>query len=144
MDLFFIIKALVGLIFLLGILVSLLLYKPRKKKEKEIAQKVEKKDSDYTFEELIRFIRNRDTSTDKLQWALDTIVKYHGNIDPKKNGHVSDDFYHYSEIIIRICRHPNTTKSLIIRFDKAIRDLNPSYSKDLNDSLTKGLNSRTA
>lgn len=144
MDLFFIIKALVGLIFLLGILVSLLLYKPRKKREKEIAQKVDKKDSDYTFEELIRFIRNRDTPTDKLQWALDTIVKYHGTIEPKKHGHVSDDFYHYSEVIIRICRHPNTTKSLIIRFDKAIRDLNPSYSKELNDSLTKGLNSRTA
>ncbi|WP_428738620.1 hypothetical protein [Sulfurimonas sp.] len=143
MDLIFIIKVLVGLIFLLGILVSLLLYKPHKQqKEQEI--KVEKKDSDYTFEELIRFIRNRETSTEKLQWALDVIVKYHGMIEPKKNGHVSDNFYHYSEIIVRICRHPNTTKSLIVRFEKSMRDMNPSYAKELGDSLTKGLNSRTA
>lgn len=144
MDLFFIIKALVGLIFLLGILVSLLLYKPSKQRKKEKVQETEKKDSDYTFEELIRFIRNRETSADKLQWALNMIVKYYGTIEPKKNGQVSDDFYHYSEIIIRICRHPNTSKSIIISFDKAMRELNPSYAKELNDSLTKGLNSRTA
>lgn len=143
-DLYFVIKVLVGLIVLLGILLLLLLHKSAKKKEEGITQKVEKRESDYTLKELIEFIGNTDTSTEKLQWALETIVKYHGDIEPKKNGHPSDDFYRYSEIIMRICRHPNTSKSLIVRFDKAMRDLNPSYVKELNDSLTKGLDSRTA
>ncbi|WP_304545113.1 hypothetical protein [Sulfurimonas microaerophilic] len=143
MDIVFIIKSLIGLVFLLGILVALLLYRPnKKKKEQEILAQMAKKDSDYTFEELYSIVKNKHTTTEKLQWALDVIIKYHGNIPPKNGIHLSNDFYKYSEVLLRICQHPNTTKDLILEFDKALRELNPEYKKEINDFLTRGLNAR--
>lgn len=144
MDLVFIVKSLVGLIFLLGVLIAILLYSPFKKKKKAKKVQKEKQESDYTFEELVEIIKKRNTSADRLQWALRTIIKYHGQIAPKDRGRLSDEFYKYSEIIVRICKHPNTTKSIIIEFDRALEKLNPQYQKEINDFLTKGLNSRTA
>lgn len=145
MDLVFIIKSLVGLVLLLGVLIALLLYRPsKKKKEQQKLKQAGKKDSDYTFAELFAVVKDKNSSTEKLQWALNTIEKYHGNIKPKNGARVSDEFYKYSELIIRLCRHPNTTKSLIIGFDKEMRKRNPKYSKELDDSLTRGLNSRGA
>ncbi|MFT7860460.1 MAG: hypothetical protein ABXS93_05955 [Sulfurimonas sp.] len=144
MDLLFIIKSLVGLVLLLGVLIALLLYKPHKKQKKTEQKEVVKKDSDYTFAELVAVIKHQDSTTEELKWALDVIVKYHDKIDPKHGVRVSDDFYRYSEIILRLCKHPNTKKELIIRFDSALRKANPEYAKELNDSLTKRLNSRAA
>ena len=141
MDLVFIFKSLIGLIVLLGILIAILLFKPSKKK-KNISKSTQKKESVYTFLELSKIVKDKNSATQLLQWALDVIVKYHGKIKPKDGSKVNDDFYNYSEIIIRICRHPNTTKELILNFDKALRERNPEYSKEINDSLTKGIKSR--
>jgi len=48
----------------------------------------------------------------------------------------------YSELILRICHHPNTTKEIILKLDRELERLNPEYKMELEDSLTKGLDTR--
>jgi len=52
------------------------------------------------------------------------------------------DFDTYMDILFTICRHPNTNKDIIIKFDKELSRLNPEYKKEINEAITKGLNSR--
>ena len=52
------------------------------------------------------------------------------------------DFDIYMDILFTICRHPNTTKNLILDFDKELERLNPEYKPEINNALAKGLNSR--
>lgn len=145
MDIVFIVKSLVGLIALLGVLVLFLLYDPRKQKQKtqkSVADEPTKR-VEYSFEELLAMIRDKNSTTQELEFATGNILKSYGHIAPKMGIRLHDDFYIYSEIMIRICHHPNTTKELILSFDKELRAKNPQYEKELNDALTKGLNSRS-
>jgi len=52
------------------------------------------------------------------------------------------DFDIYMEILFTICRHPNTNKDIVIKFDRELGRLNPEYKKEINEAITKGLNSR--
>ena len=52
------------------------------------------------------------------------------------------DFDIYMDILFTICRHPNANKDLIIKFDRELEELNSEYKKEINDAITKGLNSR--
>lgn len=144
MDIVIIVKSLIGLVALLGILVLLLLYTPKKRKQRrEQKQKVQtQQHHDYTFNELLHIIRNRESSTEELEQATQNILKYFGKIPHKLGIRVADEFYIYSEIVLRLCRHPNTTKEILLAFDKELRKLNPEYEKELNDAFTKGINSR--
>ena len=91
---------------------------------------------------MVEVIKNKNSSTQELQEALDLIIKYHGKIHPKLGMRAHPDFDIYADIIFRICRHPSTTKEVIINFDRSLEKLNPDYNKEINDALTKGLNSR--
>lgn len=142
MDLVFIIKSLIGLVLLLGVLLFLFFFKPAKKQKHDLKQNTPKEEHHYSFAELLQMIKHKETSAKELQWALDMIIKNYGIIKPKKGVRVDDDFYKYSEIMIRICKHPNTNKDIILGFDRALRKQNPKYDQEINDALTKGLNSR--
>jgi len=91
---------------------------------------------------LIKSVRNRQSTTQELQETLALILKYHGTIPNKLGIRVNPEFDKYSEVLLRLCRHPNTNKDLIINFDKELEKRNPEYIKEINDALTKGLNSR--
>lgn len=147
MDIVFIVKSLVGLIALLGFLVVLLVYSPNKKKKENkdpVADTEPKKKVEYSFEELMAIIKKRSSTTEELQFAIENIVKSYGSIAPKMGIRVHDEFYIYSELIIRVCHHPNITKEQVLYLDRELRAKNPKYEQELNDSLTKGLNSRGA
>ncbi len=146
MDIVLLIKSIVGLVVILGILVTLFLYvsgnkkkepKPQKKNTKPIKPRVK-----HELKDLLAVIRNKKSTTEELAEALELVIKYHGKIHPKLGLRCHPDFDIYSEILLRICRHPNTDKDIIIKFDKALEKLNPEYVREINDSLTKGLNSR--
>jgi len=145
MDIVLLIKSIVGLVAILGILIFLLFYLPSsKKKEVKKPKKIYLKErkSQPELRELLEVIRNKQATAEALGKALDSIIKYYGKIHPKLGLRMHPDFNIYSEIILRICHHPNTTKEIIIKFDKEIEKLNPEYKREINDSLTKGLNSR--
>jgi len=143
------VKSIAGLVIILGILIFLFLYLQSAKKEKKLVKNngkniVEKKKDDIKHElkDLLAVIRDKNSTTEELSQAVDLIIKYHGHIHPKLGARPHPDFDIYSEIILRICRHPNTNKDIIIKFDKELEKYNPAYVREINDSLTKGLNLR--
>jgi hypothetical protein len=146
MDIVLLIKSIMGLVVILGILILLFFYTPKKKrkepKEKKSYTQASKPAPKHELKELLAVIRNKHATTQELADALEMIIKYHGHIHPKLGIRAHPDFDIYSEILLRICRHPNTNKDIIIKFDKALEKLNPEYVREINDSLTKGLNSR--
>jgi len=146
-DIILLVKSIAGLVIILGILIFFFLYTPKSKKKmpnkkkKSYVQKSEPKQK-YDLNELLEIIRNKNSTTEELTNALDAIIKYHGKIHPKLGIRTHPDFDIYSEILLRICRHPNTTKDIIINFDKELEKRNPEYVREINESLTKGLYSR--
>ena len=152
MDITLLVQSIVGLVVILGILLFLFLYlnadKKNKAKKKEAEAERKKlsqsasSSKSYRLEDLLAVIRNKHATTEELSEALEKIIKYYGHIHPKLGLRPHPDFDIYAEILLRICRHPHTNKDIIIQFDRALEKLNPSYIKEINDTLTKGLNSR--
>lgn len=135
-----------GLVVILGILIIFFFYMPSGKKKNPKKKKAyiqeSKPKAKHDLKDLVAVIRNKNSTTEELSQALDDIIKFHGHIHPKLGIRCHQEFDIYSEIILRICRHPNTSKEIIIKFDKALEARNPEYVREINDSLTKGLNSR--
>jgi len=148
MEITLLVKSFLGLVFILAVLIFFLLYQA---KQKKIIKNVPTKNSlkenssdEHSLEYLLKIIKNRDTTAKELKNTLDLIIQYHGTIHPKLGLRPHPDFDIYGEILLRICRHPNTNKNIILDFDKALESRNEDYKKDINDFITKGLNSRGA
>ncbi len=146
MDIVLLVKSLAGLSAILVILVVFFIYTSQNRREKQ--KKKERYTSPippkpkYDWDTLIKVVRNRQSTTQELQDALTLILKYHGIISHKLGIRANPEFNKYEEVLLRLCRHPNTNKDLIINFDKELEKRNPEYIKEINDALTKGLNSR--
>ena len=119
-------------------LVSLLLFRSRKKKEPEEV----KEPGIPTFEELKSILKNKDADNETLRDALDEIVALYGEIDPKIDGRPSKHFDKYMELIFIVCKHPNSDKRLVLDFEKDLARKNPQYIKNLDKAVTQGLSFR--
>jgi chromatin segregation and condensation protein Rec8/ScpA/Scc1 (kleisin family) len=149
MEITLLIESFLGLVAVLAVLIFFLFYVPRKRKEKakreEVSKPPVKRVIEYpSFKELVKIVKNRESSTDDLIEALNLIIEHYGVIPPKLGIRTHPEFTTYAEIIVRICRHPNTNKNIIVKFDRDLEQKNPAYKKEINDFLTKGLNSRGA
>ena len=148
MDITLLIKSILGLVSILAILLFILLFLPnsRKVKEKKVKSKANmskaKEAIQTDLDSLLEVIRDKNSTQDELKAALDLVLKYHGSIHDKLGVRTHPDFEIYSEIMLRICRHPNTSKNIILKFDRELEAKNPSYKREINDALSKGLNSR--
>lgn len=137
MDITLLVQSFVGLISLLAVLIFFLFYSPAQKRKK-IREENEKKQRAksqalQSFESLIDIIRDKKSTSEELKKALSTILEEYGEID---------NFSPYGEILIRICRHPNTTKDIILDFNRSLEKRNPNYDREINGSIAQGLNSR--
>lgn len=149
MDIELLLKTVMGLIVILALLMFLLFLPSPKKKRKE-NKEVEKKEikpvvnlpinTDIKY--LRDIIKNKKSKVPQLHETLDLIIKYHGKIHKKLGIRAHPDFDIYEEVLFTICRHPNANKDMIVKFDKELVELNPSYKKEINEAMTKGLNSR--
>lgn len=147
MELTLLIKSVLGLIFVLVILVFLLLLSSRNKKAKtvEVVEKAVKEPRPATdLPTLVGIIRNKNSSAEELQAALDLIIKYHGTIHPKLGMRTHPEYDVYMEVLFTICRHPSTNKDIILSFDRELEKKNPDYKIEINEAITNGLNSRGA
>ncbi len=144
MEITLLVKSFVGLLVLLSLLISFLFYSSKKKKEvKKQAKAVEPKSGDFkSLVQLLEVIKNKNSSSEELSGALDLVMKYHGTIHKKLGLRVHPDFDAYGEMLLRICRHPNTNKNIILKFNRELEKKNEEYKREINDSITKGLNSR--
>ena len=136
-----------GLIAILALLIFLFFYSSSSKKTKKIDIKKTKEPTKSREEvpdlqTLRAIIKNKKTKTKELKKSLDLVLKYYGNIHKKLGVRTHPDFNVYMEILFTICRHPNTNKNIIVDFDSALGKLNPAYKAEINDAITKGLNSR--
>ncbi|MDD3475549.1 MAG: hypothetical protein PHI38_01625 [Sulfurimonas sp.] len=143
-----IVKFIIGLVALLSLLVFLLFLEPNKDKKKpddapkvsKDTNKVDKEDT--SLDALVSIIKNKRSDASRLSYALDMILKYHGMVHRKMGLRAHRDFETYEEVLFILCRHPNANKDLIINFDRELARLNPDYKQEINDAVTKGLNSR--
>ncbi len=145
MDIVLLIKSAMGLIVLLAGLIFLLFYSPSakaKKLKKNSSKKQTQAKPDFDLETLRKKIKNKKSSSKELKESLDLVLKYHGTIHKKLGIRTHPDFDMYMDILFTICRHPSTNKDIIIGFDKELAKLNPEYKSNINDAITKGLNSR--
>lgn len=150
MEITLLIKSIIGLVFILGFLIFLMLTSFKNKKMQQGTSKngavktaTSHDDSMQTdLESLRKIIKDKNSDKQKLKEALDLVIKYHGTIHKKLGLRTHPDFAIYKDIILSICRHKNTNKNLILDFDKSLEKLNPEYKSDINDALTNGLNSR--
>ncbi|EQB39106.1 hypothetical protein M947_08065 [Sulfurimonas hongkongensis] len=138
-------QSILGLVAILAILIFLLfLPSDKKKKQANIRnsatpqRQAQKTDLAY----LRSIVKNKKSTTKELEQALALVIKHHGNIHPKLGARPHPDFDVYMDFLFTICRHPNSSKDIIINFDKNLRRLNPEYKKEINEAITKGLNSR--
>jgi len=145
MDIIFLLKSLTGLVVVLALLIFFLFYAPKKKlvqsKQKKKKHK-EKKQGYESLESLVAIIRDKKSSAEELLRASELIIKYHGTIHEKLGMRAHPDFDIFGEILLRLCRHPHTNKKIILGFEGALSKKNPEYAKEINDFLSKGLNSR--
>ncbi|WP_434657903.1 hypothetical protein [Sulfurimonas sp. NW9] len=82
-------------------------------------------------------IKDKKSTTEELKEAVELILKYYGKIPQKLGMRAHPKFEIYSELILRICHHPNVNKDIIIKLDKELHRRNPEYALELDDSLTK-------
>lgn len=144
MEITLLVKSFVGLVTLLLLLITFLFYGLKKKKvEKQAFAPREKWDNDYkSLVELLVVIKNKQSSSEELSVTLDLVMKYHGTIPTKLGLRPHPEFDIYGEILFRICRHPNINKNILFKFNRDLEKRNEEYKREINDCVTKGLNSR--
>jgi hypothetical protein len=145
MNITLIVQSLAGLVALLAILMFFLFFnfndkKPALKKEPKLDDTPQKEDT--SLEALRKIIRNKKATASELEHALSLVLKHHGTIHPKLGTRSHPDFDSYGEILFSIARHQHVNKDIILNFDKELEKRNPSYKKEINDALMRGLNSR--
>jgi len=147
MDITLLIQSLLGLISLLAILMFILLWNFKEKKKSAQAKEMpleKKTEADTSLMALRKIIRNPNASARELHDALELVLKYHRNIHPKVGTRTHPDFDSYAEILFHLGRHKHVNKDILIHFDKELEMSNPSYKKEINDALMRGLDSRGA
>ena len=146
MDITLLVKSVLGFLAVLAVLIFLFLLQSKKKTVKKVSAKksavadTEKKSTD--LKALVAIIKRKTSTAKELQDALDMVIKHHGTVHKKLGLRAHPDFDIYMDILFTICRHPNVNKTIIVKFDNALGKLNPEYKREINDSITKGLNSR--
>ncbi len=149
MEITLLVKSILGLIVILGLLIFLLVL-PSKKKKKQIQIPKKTKgqkgsapsEAEPTLESLRKVIKNKRSTEKELQEALEMVIKKYGTVHKKLGLRAHPDFDIYIDMLFTICRHPNTNKDIIVQFDRDLGRLNPEYKKEINEAITKGLNSR--
>lgn len=147
MEITLLIKSVLGLTIVLGILIFLLVWSLKRKKAQivELVENITNEARPATdLPTLVGIIRNKKSSAEELQAALDLILKYHGTIHPKLGMRAHPEYDVYMEVLFTICRHPNTNKDIILSFDRELEKKNPDYKIEINEAITNGLNSRRA
>ena len=143
MDITLIVQSLLGLVSLLAILMFFLLNPLKERKKITPKEELpEKAKTDTSLPALRKIIRDPDSTADELASALELVLKYHPAIHSKLGARCHPDFDSYAEILFHIGRHKHINKKIILHFDKELKNENPSYKKDIDDALMRGLNSR--
>ncbi len=145
MDITLLVQIILGLVVILSILVVLwkLPSGVKSKDDKIPDKKVPHKNAlNIDFKYLQSIIFNKDSSTKELGDALELIIKYHGIIPKRLGVRAHPDSKVYMDILFKLCRHKNASKSIVVKFNNELEKLNKEYKVEINNALMRGLNSR--
>jgi len=148
MDITLIIKSVMGLVVILGILMFMLLYKPKDKRTKNVKKQVKKpvnnkqNEKKVDLQALRAIIKSKSSTTKDLDIAVDNVLKSYGSIPKKLGTRTHPDFDIYSEMLFMLTKHKNANKNIILRFNRELERLNPQYKLEINDAVSRGLNAR--
>ncbi|MEK6658090.1 MAG: hypothetical protein AABY36_00245 [Campylobacterota bacterium] len=139
-----IIKSMMGLIAILAVLIFFLFFESgrKSKTQKKSGNNNAVEEIKPDLSSLVIIVKNKKTDEKRLGETLDLIIKYYGIIDKEVGIRPHPSFDIYAKILSTICKHPNTNKNIIIKFDRELEKLNPEYKKEINEAIAKGLNSR--
>ena len=128
----------------LGILIFFYVYRPSQKKKLHVKKKAEVKEKAEvpSFKKLYDIIKKNSSSIAEIHSAAELILKHYGVIKAKHGVAPNKDFKRYAEVIFAISRHPNTNKELVLMFDKELSKRNPSYQREIDEMLNRGLSAR--
>ena len=135
----------VAMVMILGILIFLYVYRPSQKKTLHVkSEKAQESESSQipSFKKLLDIVKNNTTSDVELRNAAELIIKHYGTIKPKHGVAPDKDFKRYAEVIFAIARHPNTDKDIVLMFDRELTKRNPSYTREIDEMLNRGLSAR--
>lgn len=124
------ILTIVGLLFVLILLVGIYVWSGKGKTTAHVSPATIE-----TFESLSAILKNRASSASELKHAVEMILSRFGTI----NSHTIGTYKHLVE---SLCIHPHTDSKLILRFEKTLRQTNPTYAHDIEQSLGVGLAAR--
>ena len=144
MDIITLVILISAFALILGILIFFYVYKPSQKKSLHVKKEVEveKKAQVPSFKKLQDIIKKSTSSTSELRSAIELILKHYAQIKAKHGVAPDKDFKRYAEVIFAISRHPNTNKELVLMFDKELSKRNPSYTREIDEMLNRGLSAR--
>jgi len=142
MDITLLIKSALGLTLLLAILIYIFFSKDKKKKPSKKKSTPVKQKIPTDLKYLSSIIKRRETDFETLEETLSLVLKYHGDIPKKIGSNNHPNFVMYEDIIYAICRHPNTKSKIVSGFTSSLEKRNEQYRSQINNALTKGLNSR--
>ena len=145
MEITILVKSIIGLVIILGILAFLLgsSFEEKENKDENSDNKPSPKVVVKTdFEYLRGIIANPESSTKELSDALELIIKYHGTMHRKLGMRAHPESKAYLNVLFKVCRHKNTNKEMIVKFNNDLEKLNPKYKREINNALMRGLNSR--
>ncbi len=134
----------IAFLIILMVLSFFYVYMPSKKRSSQSKEE----DADVpgeripTFDELHTIIKTRDTTTNALNKAVEQTLRYYGTIKPKNGIAPSQDFKHYGDMMFLVAKHPNTTKDIVLKFNKGLTRKNPSYQREIDEMLNRGLTAR--
>lgn len=146
MEITLLIKSIIGLVAVLGVLLYFL-FAPTKKpvvKKSKKPEVIVENGMKTDLASLASVLKSPSSTKKDLEEASRLLLKYHGTIHPKMGLRLHPDFNLYHTVLIAVSRHKNTTKEIILALDRGLCERNPEYKKEINEAVTKGLNSRGA
>ncbi len=120
------------LVLLLAVLITLL-FKSLKNKKVKSGKTTKIKEKSVTLDDLRDRLKDKKLSMQDLKKTLDSVIRDHGLIQ---------NFDLYTDIIFRMTNHPNTSKEIILGFEKDLSKLNPKYASSISENVMDGLNLR--
>jgi hypothetical protein len=149
MDITLIIKSIAGLVVILGILMFMLLYKPKDKTAKKVKKtdtnskkKFRTKNDVVDLQTLREIIKSKKSTTKDLEAAIDGVLKNYATIPAKLGTRTHPDFDIYNEMLFMLSKHKNANKNIILKFNRTLEKQNPQYKNEINDAVSRGLNAR--
>ena len=77
-----------------------------------------------------------------MSQTIEQLIKYHGKIHPKLGDLPHPDFKRYLTLIMALCSHPNTDKTIIVALDHKLKTKNPKYTMEIEEAVNKGIAKR--